>query len=114
MFVLDPDGTLVYYNEPAEELAGKPFARLGEIKVREWGASFSPENVDGSPLELDTLPPGVALLKREAAHDTFRITVPGGTKRTIAITAFPLFARHDEFVGALAIFWPTNGAAPNQ
>jgi hypothetical protein len=53
----------------------------------------------------------VALLQHRAAHDRMRITLHDGSKRDIEITAFPLFARHDEFVGALAIFWEPNGRA---
>jgi PAS domain-containing protein len=109
MFVLDRDGTLVYYNEPAEALAGQPYARVGEISAREWGASYAPRAPDGSEVDLDSLPPGVALLQQKASHGKMRITLHDGSSRDIEITAFPLFARHDEFVGALAIFWEHNG-----
>jgi hypothetical protein len=36
---------------------------------------------------------------------SMKITGLDGEPRTIAVTAFPLFARANEFVGALAIFW---------
>jgi hypothetical protein len=54
---------------------------------------------------VEELPLSIALVKHQAAHRPFRITGLDGTKRTIAVTAFPLFARADEFVGAMAIFW---------
>ena len=111
MFVLDREGTLVYYNEPAEAVAGQPYSSVGEISATEWGESYSPRAPDGSPVDLLSLPPGVALLKRRAAHGKLRITLHDGSEREIEITAFPLFARHDEFVGAVAIFWDSNGKA---
>jgi len=109
MFILDRDGMLVYYNEPAEAVAGKPFSSVGEISATEWGDSYSPRAADGSEVDLLSLPPGVALLKRKAAHGKLRITLHDGSEREIEITAFPLFAHHDEFVGAVAIFWDANG-----
>ena len=34
-----------------------------------------------------------------------RITSVDGVERDVAVTAFPLFAHADEFVGIVAIFW---------
>ena len=109
MFVLDREGMLIYYNEPAEAVAGQPYSSVGEISATEWGESYSPRAVDGSEVDLLALPPGVALLKRKAAHGKLRITLHDGSEREIEITAFPLFAHSDEFVGAVAIFWDANG-----
>jgi hypothetical protein len=47
----------------------------------------------------------VAVLERRAAHQTVKATDGTGVERVIDITAFPLFARADEFAGAVAIFW---------
>jgi PAS domain-containing protein len=107
MFLVDPDGTLVYYNEPAEAILGQTYAEAGELKQGEWaGAWVQPEDPQtGEPLNAKDIPLSRALAEQEPAHGTFRITGVDGVKRTIAATAFPLFARTDEFVGAVAIFW---------
>lgn len=110
MFVADADGTLVFYNEPAEELLGRTFADAGELRAEEWGTLFQVERLDGRPLELEQMPAGVALRKGRAAHDTFRITGLDGVRRTIAVTAFPLFAHKDELVGIVTIFWEAEEA----
>jgi hypothetical protein len=34
-----------------------------------------------------------------------RITGVDGVEREVAVTAFPLFAHADEFIGIVAIFW---------
>ena len=34
-----------------------------------------------------------------------RITSTDGVERNVAVTAFPLFAHAEEFVGIVAIFW---------
>jgi len=105
IFLLDKAGTVVYYNEPAEELVGQPFAAVGEVAAREWGAKFCPEDLDGSPLPIDSLPPAVSNIEQRAAHQTVRVTTGDGRKVVIDMAAMPLFARHDEFEGTIAIFW---------
>jgi PAS domain-containing protein len=109
-FLVDPEGTLVYYNEPAEEVLGQTFAEVGELKRDEWGRMFSPhDSGSGEHLEPDALPLTMALTKREPAHRKMQITGLDGEQRDIAVTAFPLWARTDEFVGAVAIFWEEKG-----
>jgi PAS domain-containing protein len=105
MFIIDGDGTLVFYNEPAEAIIGRPFAQIGEIPAAEWGAMLKPEDLEGRKLSRRAVPPGVALLEQRPAHQLMQITGFDGRKRRLAITAFPLFAKADEFVGAVAIFW---------
>jgi PAS domain-containing protein len=106
-FLVDPDGTLVYYNEAAEHILGQTYAEAGALKQEDWeGAWVQPEDIEsGQPLDTRDNPLSRALAEREPAHAVLRITGLDGVKRTIAATAFPLFARTDEFVGAVAIFW---------
>jgi PAS domain-containing protein len=109
-FLVDPEGTLVYFNEPAEEVLGRSFAEAGELKRDEWGTMFSPlDRESGEHLEPDALPLATALEQRAPAHRQMRITGLDGEQRDIAVTAFPLWARTDEFVGAVAIFWEETG-----
>jgi PAS domain-containing protein len=105
MFVVEHDGRLAYFNERAGEILGITFAEAGRMPVEEWGSVFTPADLDGKQLSADDLPLVVALQTRRPAHRTLRITGRDGTDRHIAVTAFPLFARQDEFVGAAAIFW---------
>jgi PAS domain-containing protein len=105
LFVVDPQGTLVYYNEPAEAVLGLRYAEAGEIGPGEWGTKWAPEDLDGRPLPVEELPLMIALTQRRPAHRALRITGLDGTRRDIEVTAFPLFARADDFVGAVAIFW---------
>jgi PAS domain S-box-containing protein len=105
MFVVDHDGRLVYFNERASEILGTTFAEAGRMSLDEWGNAFTPAEVDGKQLSPEDLPLVMALRSRRPAHRTLRITGRDGTDRHLAVTAFPLFAREDEFVGAAAIFW---------
>jgi PAS domain-containing protein len=103
--IADADGTLVFYNEAAEEVVGHSFAESGEIPLDEWTSSFSPRDAQGRPLPPERRPARIALDERRAAHERFRITSRDGVDRDVAVTAFPLFAHADEFVGVVAIFW---------
>jgi PAS domain-containing protein len=105
MFVVDADGRLVFYNEPAEQLIGRTFAEVGEISAREWTSLLAPETIDGEAFAFEERPTGIAFIERRPAHDRFRITAFDGKKHDIAATTLPLFARADEFLGVLAVFW---------
>jgi PAS domain-containing protein len=105
MFVVDENGRLVFYNEPAEQLTGRTFAETGEMTAREWTSLLSPKTLDGKPVEFEARPTGIALLERRPAHDQFRITGFDGRERVISATTLPLFAREHEFLGVVAIFW---------
>jgi PAS domain-containing protein len=109
MFVVDAAGDLVFYNEPAEDVLGRSFGEAGEMPAAMLPSLFSPEDLEGKPLALDEIPLGIALLARKPAHRAFRIAGLDGRRRVVSATAFPLFARTDEVVGAVAIFWEQPG-----
>jgi PAS domain S-box-containing protein len=106
MFLVDTTGTLVYYNEAAEQILGQTYAEAGEMSPEEWGTAFSPEDPEtGDKLDPHGLPLTQALAEQNPAHRRMAITSMDGERRLINVTALPLFARTDEFVGAVAIFW---------
>jgi PAS domain-containing protein len=104
-FITDDGGRLVFYNERAEEILGRTFAEAGEMSADEWGSLFAVEELDGTPMALEKMPGGIALLERRPAHHTFRITGLNGRRRVISATAFPLYEHEDSFVGVVVIFW---------
>jgi PAS domain-containing protein len=105
MFVVDPQGNLAFFNEPAERVLGRSFAETGPLDSQEWGTIFSPVDGEGNAIPVEELPLTKAMRQLEPGHVGMTITGLDGETRQIAVTAFPLFARADEFVGALAIFW---------
>ena len=105
MFVVDPEGILVFFNEPAESVLGRSFAETGALTPSEWGAMFEPKDGNGMAIPIEQLPLTKALRDLQPGHITMDITGLDGDRKTIEVTAIPLFARADEFVGAVAIFW---------
>jgi PAS domain-containing protein len=105
--IADEHGQLVFYNEAAEEIVGRPFSETGEMPVDEWTASFSPRSrsSEAELLPAERRPVRTALDQHRAAHERFMITGLDGSEREVAVTAFPLFAQAHEFVGVVGIFW---------
>lgn len=109
-FLVDPEGTVVYFNEPAEALLGQSFSEAGEMKLEEWGVHLAAlDRESGEHLQPGSLPLEVAIRERKPLHRALRIRGLDGVERDIAVTAFPLWARTDEFVGGVAIFWEEKG-----
>ena len=101
----DAQGRIVFYNEAAEAVVGRRFAEAGEMQVDEWTASFAPRTADSLPLPAERRPSRIALDERRAAHERYVVTSADGVEREVEVTAFPLFAHADEFVGIVTIFW---------
>lgn len=103
--IADERGQLVFYNEAAAEIVGRTFSEVGEVPVDEWTASFQPRTHEDELLPADRRPIRIALDERRATHVRFRITSHDGVDRDVAVSAFPLFAHADEFVGIVSMFW---------
>jgi PAS domain-containing protein len=103
--IADDQGRLIFYNEAAEAIIGQAFAEAGEMPLDEWTASFAPRTRDSEPLPPERRPGRIALDQRRPAHERFWVTSMDGVDREVSVTAFPLFAHADEFVGIMAIFW---------
>ena len=105
VFLVDAEGTVIYYNEAAERALARPFIEGHGMPATEWSTLFDPRDAEGRPIPMQDLPLGVAFLRREPAHGTATIRGVDGVQRRIEITSFPLFAHTDDLVGAMAIFW---------
>ena len=105
IFILDPGGTLVFFNEPAERILGKRFEETGEMPAEEWSTVFAPTDDQGSPLAPHTIPLMVTLTKQRPAHGVLWIKGLDGVRRRIETMAIPLLGSAGRDLGALAIFW---------
>ncbi len=105
IFIVDPDGALVYYNEPAELILGHHFDETGEMTFSEWTTVYMPTDEQGVPLPPEDLPLAIALNQRRA--NTWRFWIKGldGVQRHIQVTAFPLIGQQNRYLGAMALFW---------
>jgi PAS domain-containing protein len=109
IFVVDPAGDLVFYNEPAEQLLGRRYDETGEMPLSEWATIFTPTDEHGDPLAAADLPLARTLADHLPAHGTMWIKGLDGNTHHISVTAFPLVGQHDRDLGAVAIFWEVPG-----
>ena len=105
MFLIDADGILVFYNDAAELLLGKPFAELGQIAALEFGAMLDLTDPDGTPVRRRDTPAGVAFYDRRPAHREVMATTFDGKRRRVNATAYPLFGSAGEMHGVVTVFW---------
>ena len=113
MFLIDAAGTLVFYNEAAELLIGRPFAEVGEMPALDFGEELGLSASDGSPLRRRDTPAGIAFFERRPAHKRVLATGYDGVRRHVEATAYPLFGATDNMHGVLTVFWEVREPADN-
>ena len=105
IFLVDPSGSLLFYNEAAEQLLGSRYDETGEMSMGQWSNRFAPIAEDGSPVPAEALPLSIALQKQRAAHLDFWIRGSDGASKKVGATAFPLEGQGGRQLGAVGIFW---------
>jgi PAS domain-containing protein len=105
VFLVDPDGNLLFYNPPAEEILGKKFEDTGPMAVGEWGNSFLPHDEEGNRIPPEGLPLVQTIYTHLPSHRSFWIKSLNGKSTKISVTAIPIIGRSQKFEGAMAIFW---------
>ena len=110
IFVVDAEGTLLFYNEPAEVMLGRRFEEAGEMRLDLWSTIFLPTDEAGSPLPPEAVPLVIALRERRPVHKIIGITGLGGVRKLIEVTAFPLEGLGGRHLGAVAAFWSMEGS----
>ena len=105
IFIVNPDGDLIFYNEPAEMILGARYSETGTMPASEWATIFHPVDQEGKPILPEELPLVIAITKRHPAHKIFWIRGKDGAMREIEVTAIPLIGQADRFLGGIAIFW---------
>lgn len=106
--LVDAEGSLMFYNEAAEELLAQRFGEVGERPLTEWAALWPTESMDGTPFPTAEQPLVIVLQRRVAAHAEMVLNASDGSRRPIGLTCFPLFAsesQDDGFEGAVIVFW---------
>jgi hypothetical protein len=110
IFIVDPRGNLLYYNEHAEAILGRRYEETGEMPVAEWSTIFKPMDSEGMPLIAERLPLVQALNTRSPSHGGFWIRGLDGVLRRIEVFAFPIVGQANRYLGAVAIFWEADDA----
>jgi len=105
IFIVGPDGTLIFYNEPAEAILGHRFEETGEMPAQEWAAAYAATDDADQPLAANDIPLMIALREARPVHGSVAIRGRDRVRRRIEVTAFPLIGQARRHLGAVAIFW---------
>lgn len=105
IFIIDPQGNLIFFNEPAEAVLGLRFGDTGLLPASEWSTMFEPMEKDGKPIPPEELPLVIAMTYSHPAHKGFWIKDLDKNMRQIELTAFPIIGQSGRISGAVAIFW---------
>jgi PAS domain-containing protein len=112
VFLLDPEGTIIYYNEAGERLTGRPFIEGAGERIDEWMSRTRPRDAEGIDVGVQDLPLGTTMLKQEPAHGIVIFTTADGADRRIETATFPLFAHTEDLVGSFTLCWPIEEDRP--
>ncbi len=105
LFIIGPDERLIYYNEAAEPLVGRPYSEVGTIMLSDINTMFQITDESGRPVTADKLPLTVAVREHRPVHARLMGTSLGGEPRHVEVTALPLQGQAGRYLGAVAIFW---------
>ncbi len=105
VFLVDPKGDLLFYNEPAEAILGRRFDETGAMRAAVWSSVFTPVDDHGQPIPPQDLPLMKTLAQQRPAYKRFYIRGLNGSRRQIEVAAIPIQGLKGEFLGAAALFW---------
>ncbi|MCB9251899.1 MAG: PAS domain-containing protein [Flavobacteriales bacterium] len=108
VFLVDTNGTLLFYNEPAEEILGMRYEETGSMPPEEWSTKFQPQSNDGKILDPSELPLVQTLKEKTPSHGEFWIKSMNGEMLKISVTSYPIIGRPSRFLGAVALFWKSS------
>jgi len=105
ILIVDTEGTLIFYNEPAEVILDQRFDETGEMPVDAWTALFAAADEARNPIALEDRPTMMALSERKPFSRTVWMRCGRREWLHVSITAFPLIGEGRQFLGAQMIFW---------
>ncbi len=105
LFLVDPKGNLLFYNEPAEAIPGRRFDETGVIPLEEWSSAFTRFDDEGQPIPPEDLPLMITLTKKRPAYKRYHTRGLDGVVRHIEVTSIPITGLQGDILGAVALFW---------
>ncbi len=105
LFLVDPQGNLIFYNEPAEAILGRRFDETGAMPLEEWSSAFTRVDDEGQPVPLEDIATMITLAKKRPTYKRYHARGLDGVVRQIEVTSIPITGLRGEFLGAATLFW---------
>lgn len=110
VFLLDTEGTVIFYNQPAEALLGVRYDETGEMPYTQLRKLISPTDHDGELIPYERSTVRIALSEQRPQQAVLWIHEPDGTPHRIATTAVPIEGQGGTPLGAMSIFWEVDAS----
>ena len=110
LLIIGPDESVIYYNEAAEPLVGRPYSEGPTIMLSDINTMFQVTDESGRPVTSDKLPLTVAVREHRTVHARLMGKSLDGEPRHVEVTALPLQGQAGRHLGAVAIFWEVDGS----
>ncbi len=107
--LIDAEGMIVFFNDPAGELIGRRFDEVGPLSHEDWSSRFGPFDEFGQVVPTDDLPMAAAQRSGLPVTARLHVGVEGGEPVEVEVSALPLSGA-DGFKGALVVFWRADDA----
>jgi PAS domain-containing protein len=105
ILIVDTEGRLIFYNEPAEAILNQRFEETGEIAADTWSTLFALADEERKPIAQEDRPTMMALSERRPFSRTVWMQCGHRDWKHTSITAFPLIGEGGQFLGAQMVFW---------
>ncbi len=105
LFLVDPKGDLIFYNEPAEAILGRRFDETGAMPLEEWWSVFTRSDDEGKPIQPEDHPLMITLTEKRPTNKRYHTKRLDGVVRTIEVTSIPITGLQGDLLGAVALFW---------
>ena len=105
VWIIDDQGELVFFNEPAEVALGIAFSEIGSLVAVDLAAMFDVTEVSGEPLAEDDLPVITTLRTQQPSSRRLRFQAKDGVWRVVDVMAMPINVHGDRFLGVFSAFW---------
>ncbi len=103
--ILDPTGTVIFYNEPAERILGRRFDEGGPIPPGEWSATFEFMDESGDPVPPEQMPLAAALRTRKLVQLNVSMRGLDGIRHRVSEVGIPLVGHGQRLLGVLAFLF---------
>ena len=105
ILIVDTEGTLIFYNEPAGLILDQRFEETGEMPADEWTRLVAVADEARNPIAHEDRPLMMVLSERKPVSRTLWMRCGHREWRHVNVTAFPLIGEGGQFLGAQMNFW---------
>ena len=105
IFLMDAEGTVIYFNEGAEILLNERFEETGEIPADEYAKLVEVTDETRRPIPPEKWPTRVARMQRQPVSRTIWTRNRNSEWRHLQVTVIPIVGEGGALHGVMNIFW---------